>query len=100
MIRALAEKIDAGFRVGRIHEGGSLASALFRGGSDDGFWDARLQLDLILNRDDFVALELNDEYSGITTENVQELENIRAKLSLTELATLSELSEIMSVLGE
>lgn len=43
MIRDLAKKVDWGFKVGRVHEGGSLEDALFRGGSDDGFWDARSQ---------------------------------------------------------
>ncbi len=100
MIRDLAKKVDAGFKVGRVHEGGSLESALFRGGSDDGFRDARLQLELILDKDGFVAKELAEEYSGIDEANVRELEAIRSALSPAEMETLGELDEILTLLGE
>ncbi len=100
MIRELAKKVDAGFEVGRVHKGESLEDALFRGGSDDGFWGARFRLDLILDKDDFVKDELADEHGDIDEENVRELAMIRFTLSPAEMVTLGELDEILTLLGE
>ena len=100
MIRDLAKKVDAGFRKGKVHIGENLESALFRGGSDDGYWGARLRLDLILDKDGFVAKELAEEYGGIDEANVEELKVIRSALSPAEMETLGELDEILGILGE
>lgn len=104
LIRELAQKLDEGFRKGKVHEGGSLESALFRGGSDDVHWDARLELDLILDEDGFVEKRRAKEYeacgSYITEEReVKALDEIRVTFSDHEMAMLEELKYIFETLS-
>ena len=88
-IRDLAKKLDKDFNQYKIHEMGNLESALFVGGSNDGFWDAIFQLESITDPHFYV--------NYLTPLDIQNLNKIRESLSLTELTMLSELRDIMNI---
>ena len=98
MIRALAQKVDALFKD--IGEGPSLESALFRGGSDDGYWDARQLLDLLFDGINSLREECGGEDGWMSDEELIAATNVRNLLSPQELETVREIQVILKVHGE
>ena len=98
LIRELAQKLDSGFKKFKLHYGG-LEDGLFRGGSDDGYSDARQSLNLILDEDDFVKKEMVEEFGCVDEYGKVKLDELRATFSEEEMAMLEELKFIMVTLG-
>lgn len=97
MIRAVARKVDALFKD--IGLGPSLESALFQGGSDDSYWDARQLLDMLFSEINSLREEYGGEY-GMPDEELIAATNVRNLLSPQELETVREIQVILKVHGE
>lgn len=96
MIRELAQKVDALFKGKHIFPGPSLESALFEGWSDDGYWDARHLLDMLLEDLAYLRMYYGGEY-GQSDEKLMTSMNLRIRLSPQELDTVREIREILRI---
>ncbi len=92
MIRKLTQTVDELFKVTSFEI--SLESALFRGGSDDGYWDARTQLDLLLDNLEDLKEAYGGEYGQSDVEIMQAM-NLRIQLTPEAMETLKELRDIL-----